>query len=109
MDPFTIGYILIGIPVAFAAGVFTYRHTKSTDSMDYVPAILTGLVWPIALVLEIIAKILEWFALTCKDLSESIDEAERKMKEEKSRKQSASETSAPEAKADQTSASEPAS
>lgn len=79
-------YILIAFITALSAGVWTYRHNKSNDSFDYVPAIAAGFLWPMVIMLWIMSKSLDAFKDMCIRISNDIDEAEKKRLEKEATK-----------------------
>ena len=71
-------YILIAFITALSAGVWIYRQNYSRDSFDYVPAIIAGCLWPMAIMLWIMSKSLDVFKDMCIEISKRMDEEEKK-------------------------------
>lgn len=83
---YSLIYILIAVIVALSAGVWIYRQNKSNDSFDYVPAIAAGFLWPISVMLFATIKFLDIFKDVCIQISNDMDEAEKKRLEKEAAK-----------------------
>ena len=83
---YSLIYILIAVIVALSAGVWIYRQNKSNDSFDYVPAIAAGFLWPISVMLFATLKFLDIFKDVCIQISNDMDEAEKKRLEKEAAK-----------------------
>jgi len=75
---YSVIYAIIAFITALTAGVWIYRQNHSTDSLDYVPAIIAGCLWPMAIMLWIMSKSLDVFKDMCIEISKRIDEDEKK-------------------------------
>lgn len=83
---YSLIYILIAVITALAAGVWAYRQNKSNDSLDYMPAVAAGFLWPITVMLFATIKFLDIFKDVCIQISNDMDEAEKKRLEKEAAK-----------------------
>ena len=83
---YSIIYILIAFIVAVSAGVYLYREHQAETGVDYIPAIAAGFLWPVSIVLFAMLKILDEFKNLCIQISNDMDEAEKKRLEKEAAK-----------------------
>ena len=79
-------YILIAFIVAVSAGVWLYREHQAESGVDYIPAIAAGFLWPLTIMLLVLAKFLDVFKDVCIQISNDMDEAEKKRLEKEAAK-----------------------
>lgn len=75
---YSIIYFAVAAVAAISVGTYMYRQYRYEDSFDYLPAFAAGILWPIALLLWLLAYSLDRFKDICIKISDNIDEVEKK-------------------------------